>query len=160
MDETSDGLSIATWIWRLGMMCIMIKERIAFCAQVEGRRGEIFSVSPIALQSQCKEVTTEPSPTYCHSWPQRRSDHLNLETDRMRRDSETVIGGWYSTRHVALTPDAESSATAVSLTALMLRVHSPGADPRGRNISLLMEKSRILYPMTSVASAILTARRL
>jgi hypothetical protein len=33
------------------MMCIISKERIAFCAQVEGTRGEIFAASPIALQS-------------------------------------------------------------------------------------------------------------
>ena len=33
------------------MMCIISKERIAFCAQVEGLRGEIFAGSPIALQS-------------------------------------------------------------------------------------------------------------
>jgi hypothetical protein len=33
------------------MMCIISKERIVFCAQVEGTRGEIFAVSPIPLQS-------------------------------------------------------------------------------------------------------------
>ena len=32
------------------MMCIISKERIAFCAQVEGTRGEIFATSPIAFQ--------------------------------------------------------------------------------------------------------------
>jgi hypothetical protein len=32
------------------MMCIISKERIAFCAEVEGTRGEIFAVSPIVLQ--------------------------------------------------------------------------------------------------------------
>ena len=33
------------------MMCIISKERIAFCVQVEGMQGEIFAASPIALQS-------------------------------------------------------------------------------------------------------------
>jgi len=34
------------------MMCINRKERIAFCAQVERKQGEIFAASPIALQSR------------------------------------------------------------------------------------------------------------
>ena len=33
------------------MICIIGKERIAFCAQVEGTQGEIFAVSLIAFQS-------------------------------------------------------------------------------------------------------------
>jgi hypothetical protein len=33
-------------------MCIIRKVRIAVCEQVEGTRGEIFAVSPIALQSR------------------------------------------------------------------------------------------------------------
>jgi len=33
-------------------MCIISKERIAFCAQGEGTRGEMFAASPIALQSR------------------------------------------------------------------------------------------------------------
>jgi len=37
-------------------MCIISKERIALCAPVEGTRGEIFTASPIALQSRCKRV--------------------------------------------------------------------------------------------------------
>ena len=65
----SDGLSIAIYIWRLGMMCIISEERIAFCAQVEETRGEVFAVSPIALQFRCKRVPNEPIPTYGHSWP-------------------------------------------------------------------------------------------
>jgi hypothetical protein len=32
-------------------MCIIRKEKIAFCAQVEGTQGEIFAASTIALQS-------------------------------------------------------------------------------------------------------------
>jgi len=51
------------------MMCIISKERIAFCAQVEGTRGVVFAASPIALQSRCKRVPNEPIPTYGHSWP-------------------------------------------------------------------------------------------
>jgi len=45
------------------------EERIAFCVQVDGTRGEVFAASPIALQSQCKRVPNEPIPTYGHSWP-------------------------------------------------------------------------------------------
>jgi len=56
----------------------------------------------------------------------------------MRRDSETAIGGRYTTRRVVLTPGAEYSATGVSLTALTERVHSDGAIPSKRNIVLLM----------------------
>jgi hypothetical protein len=48
----NNGLSIATYIWQLGMMYIISKQRITLCAQVEGMRGEIFAASPIALQSR------------------------------------------------------------------------------------------------------------
>jgi hypothetical protein len=51
MNVTSNGLSIATYIRRLGMMSILVEERIAFFAQVEGTRGEILTASPISLQS-------------------------------------------------------------------------------------------------------------
>jgi len=51
------------------MMCIISKERIAFCAQVEGTLGVVFAASPIALQSRWKRVPNEPIPTYGHSWP-------------------------------------------------------------------------------------------
>jgi len=51
------------------MMCIISKERIAFCGQVEGMRGVVFAASPIALQSRCKLVPSEPIPMYGHSWP-------------------------------------------------------------------------------------------
>ena len=50
-------------------MCRITEERIALCVQVEGMRGEVFAVSPIALQSRCKRVPNEPIPTYGHSWP-------------------------------------------------------------------------------------------
>jgi len=102
-----DGLSIATLIWRLRMMCIISKERIAYCAQVEGMRGEIFAMSPIALQSRCMHVPTEPIPTYGHSWPQRQSVCLKQVTDRARRTGETAIGGRCVTRCVELRPGAE-----------------------------------------------------
>jgi hypothetical protein len=51
------------------MMCIISKERIAFCAQVEGTRGVVFAVSPITLQSRCKRVPNETISTYGQSWP-------------------------------------------------------------------------------------------
>jgi hypothetical protein len=68
-DGTSNGFSIATQLWGLGMMCIISNERIAFCAQVEGTRGEIFATSRIALQSRCMRVLNEPILTYGESWP-------------------------------------------------------------------------------------------
>jgi hypothetical protein len=38
-------------------MSIISKETMAICAQVEGKRGEIFPASPISLQSRiiCKD---------------------------------------------------------------------------------------------------------
>jgi hypothetical protein len=51
------------------MICITNKERIAFCAQIEGTRGEVFAVSRIALQSWCKRVPKEPITMYGHSLP-------------------------------------------------------------------------------------------
>jgi hypothetical protein len=54
-------------------MCIISKERIAICAQVEGTQGEIVAMSPIALQSRCMRVPNESIPTYGHSWPERLS---------------------------------------------------------------------------------------
>jgi hypothetical protein len=51
------------------MMCIFSKQWIAFCTQVEGTRGEVFEVSPIALQSRYKCVPNGPIATYGHSWP-------------------------------------------------------------------------------------------
>jgi len=105
---------------------------------VEATRGEIFAASPVALQSRCKRVPNEPIPTYGHSWPQRQSVCLKLETDRPRRNGDTAIGGRYATRCVVLTLGAEQSATGVSLTALTERVHSDGAIPPGRKCFLLM----------------------
>jgi len=93
----SNGLSIATLIWQLGMKCIISKVRIAFCAQVEATRGEIFSVSHIAMQSQCKCVLNELIPMYGCSWPQCQSACSQWETNRARRNSETAIGGQYET---------------------------------------------------------------
>ena len=84
------------------MMCIISKERMAFCAQVDGMRGEIFAASPIALQSQCKRGPNKPIPTYGHSWPQHQNVRLKLETDRARRNGDTVPHGRYAMRHVVL----------------------------------------------------------
>ena len=49
-----------------------------------------------------------------------------------------MIEGRYVTRRMVLTPGAEQSATKVSLTALMERVHSDGAIPPGRKCFLLI----------------------
>jgi len=51
------------------MMCINSKESIEYCAQVEGTRGEVFAVSPIALQSRWKRVPNERILMYGHIWP-------------------------------------------------------------------------------------------
>jgi len=101
-------------------------------------RGEIFAASPIVLQSRCQRVPNEPIPTYGHSWPQHQIVCLKLETDREGINGEMVIGGRYVTRRVVLTPGAEYSATGVSLTALMDRVHSDGATLPGWKWFLLM----------------------
>ena len=50
------------------MMCMISKERIAFCARVERTQGEVFTASPIALQSLCKRVPNEPIPLCCRRW--------------------------------------------------------------------------------------------
>jgi hypothetical protein len=119
-------------------MCIISKERIAFCQQVEGTRGEIVATSPIALQSRCMRVPNEPIPMYGHSWPQRQSLYLKEETDRARRTGETAFGGRYATRPVVSRLGVEQYATGVSLTALTQHVHSDGAFPPGRIYFLLM----------------------
>jgi len=100
-------LSIATEIWEREIMCIIIKERITFGAQVEGTQGEVFAASPIAVQSQCKRVPNEPIPTYGHSWPSTPECSSKEETDKVRRNGETAMGRQYATRHVVLMPGAE-----------------------------------------------------
>ena len=72
----SDGSSLARLIWRLGIMCMISKKRIALCVQVDGALGAIFVASPIALQSQCLCGPNEPNMTYGHSWPQPQSVRL------------------------------------------------------------------------------------
>jgi hypothetical protein len=56
----------------------------------------------------------------------------------MRSNGESAIRGRCGTRRVELTPVAEYSATAVSLTALTERIHSDGAVPPRRKYFLLM----------------------
>jgi hypothetical protein len=63
------------------------------CAKVEGMPGEIFAASPIAFQSHCNSIPHEHIPTYAHSWPQRHSDRLTSETDKIRRNRERMIKG-------------------------------------------------------------------
>jgi len=90
-DGTSDGVSIATLVWRHWKLCIISKVRIPFCAQVEGNRGDIISTSPMTLQSQYQPVPNESIPTYGHSWPQRHGILLQLETHRATRHAEAAI---------------------------------------------------------------------
>jgi len=78
------------------MMCIIGNARIAFCAQVEGTRGEILAASPLVWQFRSKHVPNEPNPKYGYSWPQHYSVGLKYETDRERRNGETVTGGRYA----------------------------------------------------------------
>jgi len=73
-------------------------------------------------------VTVGPTPEYLFTIGDRQS----------KKTGETAIGGRYAIRHVVLRPDAESSATGVSLTALMECVHSDGAILPGRKYFLLM----------------------
>jgi len=47
------------------------------------------------------------------------------------------MGGWYATRRIILALGTEYAATRMSLMALMDCVHSDGANPPGRNFSLL-----------------------
>jgi len=88
-------------------MCIFRNERIAYWVQLEGTQGESFTVSPNALYSGCKGVTSETIPTYRHSWPQRLSDHLKLETDKTTRNTETPITAQYAKPRGILTAGAE-----------------------------------------------------
>jgi hypothetical protein len=44
------------------MMCTISQERIAFCAQVEGTQGKIFTVSVIALKSH---ITGKEEIAFC-----------------------------------------------------------------------------------------------
>jgi hypothetical protein len=69
---------------------------------------------------------------------QRQSVRLKLVTNTVRRNGKTAMGGKYATRQVVLTPGTESTATGMSLTALMDRIHSDGAILPGRNYFFLM----------------------
>ena len=88
-------------------MCIIHNESIAFRAQVEGTRGDIFPASPVALQSRCKWVPNAPIPMYGHSWPYHQSLRFKLDTDSVGRNSETAIEGRYAMYCVVLTPGTE-----------------------------------------------------
>jgi len=77
------------------MMCTISKERIAFCAQLEGTRGVSFAVSPIALQSWYQCVPNEPIPTYRHSWPSTPECSLKIgdrqsEKKQWNSDERTI----------------------------------------------------------------------
>jgi len=127
----SDGLSIATQIWWLGMMCILSKERFALCAQVEGKQGDIVTASPIPLQSRCKCVPKQPIPTYVHSCPQCQSILLKLETHRARRNSKNAIGGRCWTPNAVLLP-ARSNSPLGCLWRLW-HCHPAGTEMFGAN---------------------------
>jgi hypothetical protein len=53
------------------MMSIVFKERMAFWAQVEGTRGEIFPASPIALQSR---IISEDRIAFCAQVEEMRGE--------------------------------------------------------------------------------------
>jgi hypothetical protein len=63
-------------------MCIISKQRIAFHAKVEGTLREIFALALITLQSRLMCVAKKPVPMYVHTWLQRQSDCVKLETDK------------------------------------------------------------------------------
>jgi hypothetical protein len=64
MDGMNDGLSIATYIWRLWMICIISTERIAFWAEVEGTQEEIFAMTHIELQPRFRRACIVSIPTH------------------------------------------------------------------------------------------------
>jgi len=73
------------------MICKLSTERIAFCAQVEGTRGEVFAVSHIALQFRCKRVPNKPIATYGHSWPSTPECSFTIgerQTDKTQCNSD------------------------------------------------------------------------
>jgi len=77
------------------MMCIISKEWIAFCAQVEGTPGEVFEVSPTALQPRCQHVPDEPIPMYGHCWPSTpecsfKIGHRQSEKKRWNCDGRAI----------------------------------------------------------------------
>jgi hypothetical protein len=59
-------------------MSIISKERTAFCVQVEGTRGEVFALPPIALQFRYKRVPNDPIQPYAHSWPSTRESLVKI----------------------------------------------------------------------------------
>jgi hypothetical protein len=134
----SDGLSIATQIARLGMMCIISKERIAFSTQVEGTPGEVFAALPIALQFRCKHVLNEPILTYGHSWPSTPDCSFTIWDCQSEKKRGTARGGQYAMRRMVFALGAEYAATGISLMTLTDRVYSDGVIPHGRNYFLLM----------------------
>ena len=95
-------------------MCVISKERIVFCTQVEGMRGEIFAASPIALYSQCKGVPNGPIPTYGDIWPQLQIAHLKYRIDKVKRNSETALRGRYAMQGIVLMPGRVISQRGIS----------------------------------------------
>jgi hypothetical protein len=114
-------------------------KRIALYAEVEATRGQILAASAIAVQSRCQLISNEPIPIYGQSWPQHRSNHPKLETDRKRRNDYTEIRGQYLTRCGDLMLGAGYPATAVSRTAPTERVHLDGGILPRWKYFLLME---------------------
>ena len=53
------------------------------------------------------DVPNQSILTYGHSWPQYHSVCLQLNTDRVRRNGKTAIGGRYVTRRLVLVPGAK-----------------------------------------------------
>jgi hypothetical protein len=111
------------------MIYIIQNQGIAFCAQVDGTRGEVCAVPPISLQSQWTCLPTESCQIYGHSWPQRQSVCLESEADRGTRNGETAMCVRYAIRGVVVTVGTEQAATGMSLTARTDRVHSDRAIP-------------------------------
>jgi len=137
-DRMSNGLSISIEIWKLGMMGIISKKRLALCLQVDGMWGEMFTALPIALQSRCKHVPNEHIPTCGYSWPQCQCVWSEFDTDKARRHSEAAIGGWYATSCMVLLPGTKKPATGVYLMALTEHILSDAAIPARGKCFLLM----------------------
>jgi hypothetical protein len=90
-------------------MWIISKEKIAFCAQVEGMRGATFAASPISLQSQCKCRPNESIPKSGHRSPSTPECSCEIgerqsEKNRWYRDGMAIwnVTHGIDARHVVI----------------------------------------------------------
>jgi hypothetical protein len=63
---------------------------------------------------------------------------LQCQTDRARRNRQTVKGGWYATYPIVLIPGDNEGTTGMSLNVLADHMHSDVAILTGRKLVSLM----------------------